>query len=191
MAKIIEKARPAGIPVLRWRNTGIKVTSARQASLVQDYSSIRIFTWPAIFPFRKPVQVAYGVVAYTHLLRSLMERTLLVRLQNCWYLLPLSNLMVQFLSYLPLVPRTNYCQLFELRILYLPKKGTKQICRGGSVAERLETPCTLNIKLDLFSVVLSSNTRPRSFLQVGILNHVMFHLKQFFIIYEKPHQGRG
>ena len=122
MAKIIEKARPAGIPVLRWRNTGIKVTSARQASLVQDYSSIRIFTWPAIFPFRKPVQVAYGVVAYTHLLRSLMERTLLVTLQNCWYLLPLSNLMVQFLSYLPLVPRTNYCQLFELRILYLPKK---------------------------------------------------------------------
>ena len=48
--------------------------------------------------------------------------------------------MVQFLSYLPLVPRTNYCQLFELRILYLPKKGTKQICRGGSVAERLEAP---------------------------------------------------
>ena len=105
--------------------------------------------------------------------------------------------MVQFLSYLPLVPRTNYCQLFELRILYLPKKGTKQICRGGSVAERLDAPeapssgTTLNVKLDLFSVVLSSNTRPRSFLQVGILNHVMFHLKQCFIVYEKPHQGRG
>ena len=105
--------------------------------------------------------------------------------------------MVQFLSYLPLVPRTNYCQLFELRILYLPKKGTKQIFRGGSVAKRLEAPeapssgTTLNVTLDLFSVVPSSNTRPRSFLQGGIFNHVMFHLKQFFIIPEKPHQGRG
>ena len=65
------------------------------------------------------------------------------------------------------------------------------------MAKRLETPdapssgTTLNVKLELFSVVLSSNTRPRSFLQVGILNHVMFHLKQFFIISEKPHQGRG
>ena len=105
--------------------------------------------------------------------------------------------MVQFLSYHPLVPRTNYCQLFELRILYLPEKGTKQICGGGGVAQRFEAPeapssgSTLNVKLDLFSVVPSSNTRPRSFLQGGILNHVMFHLKQFFIIPEKPHQGRG
>ena len=65
------------------------------------------------------------------------------------------------------------------------------------MAKRLEAPdapssgTTLNVKMDLFSVVLSSNTRPRSFLQVGILKHVMFHLKQFFIISEKPHQGRG
>ena len=65
------------------------------------------------------------------------------------------------------------------------------------MAERLEAPeapssgTTLNVKLDLFSVVRSSNPRPHSFLQVGILNHVTFHLKQFFIIPEKPHQGKG